>query len=336
MKKIIGTLLFAALLTVSCEQQEAQLAPQKKAISFTTESVGTKTTYSGEVQGGKEVIKWQTGDIFSVWCDQAVVGDGSQKKANYKVTASSQGVATAVTPQSADAEMAWGEGLHHFFAAYPSGNLVGNKFNANIPATQQVRESSTNVFSPLLYQYGYMVAATDATQDEGAVLLRFRPIFTTLEFTVSPGPDTDVTVSDFRLEGAEGTTLAGQFQASLSASADPEIAVSLASSAIQLSFDSGGSVTVGKNQTLTFSVIALPVSLSNLTAVFTVNNQEISLPLNDKSGSPITFAAGKKSRIRALGILAPQTEPEPEDTPTDIDVDIDDQDIDDYDLSAGD
>ena len=58
--------------------------------------------------------------------------------------------------------------------------------------------------------------------------------------------------------------------------------------------------------------------------------------MNDKSGSPITFAAGKKSRIRALGILAPQTEPEPEDTPTDIDVDIDDHDIDDYDLSAGD
>ena len=325
MKKIIGTLLFAALLTVSCEHQEAQLIPQRKAISFSTEPVVTKTTYSGEVQGGKEAIYWKTGDIFSVWCDEATVGEGTQKWANYRVTASSSGAATSIVAK--DEEMMWGEGTHHFYAAYPMGGLTGNKLSATIPASQSVSKSGL-VYSPSLSGYGFMVAAANATPDAGAVNLHFKPVFSTLEFIVSPA-SADVEVSAFRVERASGAPLVGDFQVTISATANPSVNVTSSSSTINVNL--GSAVSVPKNQTLTISVIALPIALSNLTAVFTVGGEEISLPLNDKTtGSPITFAARKKSRIRALGILAPETEPE--DNPTDFNADIDDQDVDEYDL----
>ena len=72
-------------------------------------------------------------------------------------------------------------------------------------------------------------------------------------------------------------------------------------------------------------MIAVPQDLTNLTAKFTVDGDEVEIPLK-KDGEFITFKAGKKSRINAPGILGPETQE------TGFDTDIDDQDVDDYNI----
>ena len=320
MKRILGLLILAAVLSVSCEKQDTQSPYMGKAVRFTT-SVGTKTSYSGTVANQKEAIFWTDGDVFTVSCEEANFADASKTTADYRVTASA-GVATAVDPKTSGDEILWGEGTHHFFAAYPSGHLNGNVLSANISSSQRVTETSDRVFAPSLSDYGYMVASATA-EPESTVSLVFKPIFSTLEFTVSPGPYADVVVSGFRLTSDPGA-IAGSFQATISDSA-PVITTSSPSSMIMLNF--GGNVTVNRDQTLTFSVIALPSELKNLKAIFTVDGQSIELPL--KNGDDyITFAAGKKSRINALGILGPEA------TAAGITTVINDQDVDDYTITV--
>lgn len=325
----------AAALTVSCEQQE-QPSHSGKAVRFTT-SVGTKTSLQGYAQDGIEAVLWEDGDVFTVWSDQATVSGSTQKSADYKVSAAG-GAATAVNPASEGVELLWGDGLHSFYAGYPAGHIDGNKLSGKIPSVQALRSSGDNVFAPKLSEYGFMGAAAQAQPDAASVHLAFKPFFSILEFEVSPGDAADVTVTGFRLAAQDGSkvVLAGNYTALLATQLASEVNVdySTTSSEIEVKFGEG-SVIVEKGKTLTFSVTALPVDLSGLTAYFTVDGKEKGLPLVKKDGSPIVFPAGQKAHIRALGALAPETPPTPP-TPADpvgITVEINGIPVTDYDIS---
>lgn len=309
MKRLFGFLFLAAALLVACEQQE-QPSSNGKAVRFTT-AVNTKTSFQGYTQNGVEAILWENGDAFTVWSDQASVSGSSQKWADYKVVAEA-GVATAVNPVTEGVELLWGQGLHQFYAVYPSGKLHENIIKANIPDYQIVKETENNVFVPVLSEYGYMYASAQAKPDDGSVNLAFSPLFNSFEFIVSPGNDTDVLVSGFRLEVQNGSkqTLAGDFQATLSPDSNPEVDIdySNAKGSVNLQFGDHRSIKVAKGTTLTFSVITYPVAMSHLTAVFTVDGKEIALPLADKKGNYFNFPAGEKARIRALGALGPEAQ----------------------------
>ncbi len=340
MKKIFGLLLCAAaVLTVSCERQEQPFGfgNKGKAVKFTT-SVGTKTALQGYAQGGVEAVLWEDGDVFTVWSEQASVADSDQKWADYKVTASA-GVATAVNPATEGVELLWGEDAHTFFAGYPAGKLQGDKLSANIPSTQKLNKLDDFVFGPALSEIGYMAASAQAQPDAATVNLAFKPLFNVFEFIVSAGETAEVNVTDFRLGVQEGSkvVLAGGFAANLSAQAAPEIVVdySGASGEIKAQLGDGSGVKLLQGQTLTVSVIALPLDLSALIAYFTVDGKEVAVPLVKKDGSPILFPAGQKARVTALGVLAPQTPPTPP-TPADpvvITVEINGIPVTDYDLS---
>lgn len=332
MKKLSVLLLFAAALFVSCEQQDQPFS-QGKAVTFSaTSKVGTKTAYSGKVLDGKEAILWENNDVITVWCNQATVYGGSQKYADYKIS-TTDGVTAKVTPVSAGVELLWGEDeTHKFYASYGAKSLAASYVTATISATQTVKESGSNVFVPVLSDNGVMVAAAEANPSDGSVSLTFKPIFTTLQFTVSSGVEDDVEITGFSLKVNEGSkaTLCGNFSATLSTTKDPVISVpATAGQEISVAFGTSGKVTLKKDETLTFSVIALPTELTDLVAVFTVNAQEISVPLK-KDGAFIRFAAGKKSRITALGVLKPE---EPTSDPVGINVDVEDQGVDDYDMN---
>ena len=336
MKKIFGILLCAAaVLTVSCERQEQPFSTGK-AVKFTT-SVGTRTALQGYAQDGIEAVLWEDGDVFTVWSEQASVAESDQKWADYKVSASA-GVATAVNPATEGVELLWGEGTHTFFAGYPAGKLDGNKLSANIPVKQKLNKLDNNFFGPALSEIGYMAAAAQAQPDAVSVNLAFKPLFTVFEFIVSAGETAEVTVTDFRLGVQEGSkvVLAGNFIANLSAQASPEIVVDYSNTSgdIKASFGDTG-VKLPKGETLSVSVIALPIDLSALIAYFTVDGKEIAVPLVKKDGSPILFPAGQKARITALGVLAPETPPTPP-TPADpvgITVEINGIPVTDYDIS---
>ena len=326
MKKFLVPLLFAAALLVSCEKQQEskQLLPKGEAIEFAMSSpaVNTKTAY-GEVTGTKQPINWEDGDKFTVFCEEALVSGGDKKEVDYKVSTS--GSSSSVTPDNPDVQLMWGgEGKHTFYAAYPAGTLDGNTLLCEIPYTQTL-EGKDGVYAHMLSECGYMVAATTANKSNSAVSLTFKPIFTAIEFTVGPGPAKDVEVKGFRLESAN-STLAGSFSARINLDSAPTYAdfISQAKS-ISVRFGENNSVKIAKGKTITFTVIAVPQDLTNLTAKFTVDGDEVEIPLK-KDGEFITFKAGKKSRINAPGILGPETQE------TGFDTDIDDQDVDDYNI----
>ena len=306
MKKITWLVLAAAALFSSCQKQES-FTYEGKPVSFSasTSNINTKTAYQGSTQNGKEAILWEDGDTFTVFSNEASIAGSSRKWANYKVTVSG-GVATAVSPVSD--ELLWGRGLHHFYALYPAGDITGNTVNAAISASQDLTESSPGVFAPNLSQEGYMAAAADGNPGDPTVLLNFKPMFTTLEFVVGPGYDSDVHVGGFSLKVKDGSkvVLSGGFKATLSSQADPEIAVdySGASGEIKVYFGEDGLI-VKKGESLTFSVLALPIELTDLVAVFTLDGVVREYPLVDEDGKYIKIEAGQKARITALGLLNP-------------------------------
>ena len=183
-----------------------------------------------------------------------------------------------------------------------------------------------------------MGAAAQAQPDAASVHLAFKPFFSILEFVVSPGDNADVEVTGFRLAVQDGSkvVLAGDYTVALATQLASGINVDYTTTSGEIAIQFGdGSVKVERGKTLTFSVTALPVDLSGLTAYFTVDGKEIALPLVNKDGSPIVFPAGQKARIRALGALAPQTPPTPP-TPADpvgITVEINGIPVTEYDIS---
>ena len=306
-------LLLAAVMAASCEQQE-QPSIQGKAVKFITSavSVNTKTSYKGEAQNGIEDILWDDGDTFTVWSDQASVAGTSQKWADYKVKAEG-GAATTVYPAREGVELLWGEGFHQFYALYPAGEMDGSRLCANIPKFQRTIEAEGNVFLPNLSEYGYMAASAETNPSEAPVKLLFTPMFSTLEFTVSAGPDAQVDVTGFRLTSGEGSkqVIAGDFNAVLAPNADLDVDIDYTNTSgeIRVSLGDHRKVRLEKGKTMTISVVTLPVNLSHLTAIFTVNGKDVQIPLVDSDGNYLCFPAGEKARINALGVLEPEAQP---------------------------
>ena len=300
MKKFLGLLLFTAVSLVSCEK--LYNTSKGKQISFT---VSGAATY------------WTADDDIRISCPESSISRSSSKWADYQ--APLYGSTSPIVPSIKDTALRWGNGLHHFYAVYPASEITGNVVAATIPSVQDTD-------SPRLSLYGYMTAAAEAIRSEQAVNLPFKPMYTTLEFAVSPGDDVDVVVSGFRLVSAGGAR-AGGFKAALSAQEEAAITIgSDSSSEITVNLGQTGSVTVNRGETFVVSVIALPKDLTDLTAYFIVDGVEKALPLVDKNGNPLVIAACKKSIIKSNGFLAPDQEGF-------FQISIESQDVDEYDIT---
>lgn len=327
MKKYLVPLLFAAALLVSCEKQQesTQPVPKGDAIEFSMSStaVNTKTSY-GAISGSTQPINWENGDKFTVYCNEAFLVDSDDKKADYKVTTSSSG--NSVSPDDQNKQLMWGgDGNHTFYAIYPAGNLQGGSVTCTIASTQDL--TGTNGYAPLLSSYGYMVAASTATKANKVVNLNFKPIFSTIEFTVGPGPSTDIDITGFRLESTS-STLAGSFNASFAPGSDPSC-TGFSDNARQISVRFGDTVHIAKGSSITFTVIAVPNDMTDLTAYFSVDNKELAIPLKNKDTNTfITLRGGRKSRINAAGALGPEA------IQAGFTVDITSQGVDEYSISG--
>ena len=191
-------------------------------------------------------------------------------------------------------ELLWGDGLHHFYAVSPSGEITGNVATINIPSTQNAGTK------------GFKVAAAEAIRGPEPVVLSFQPVSTTLEFVVGPGDYADVEVSGFRLESAGGV-LAGKFTATLTPEKAPAIIIDFASTSPEITVETG-TVSLRAGDTMKITVTAMPQDLTNLTAYFTVDGEERALSLVDSSGFPMVFPACQKATITAIGFFAPEQE----------------------------
>ena len=298
MKRLIGLIIIAAALVVSCEKLTS--SSKWKPVSFSATNTAVSLTM---------------GDIIRINCPEAFVSHASQTWADYILSIG--GMSTTVVPKNDSTKLLWGNGLHHFYAVYPSSEITDNIVSSSISDTQ---ENGAKI--------GSLVAAAEAIRGEQTVNLVFQPLFTTIEFRVSAEGGSDVEVTGFRLESSGGSALAGSFKAALSTQTDPVVTPdpSSVSSVIMVDMDP---TTVHSGESLTVTVIALPQDLTNLTAYFIVNGEERALPLADQNGSPLVIKACQKTTVTATGFL----DPEVDDGSAGFKVTIDSQGVDDYDIS---
>ena len=156
----------------------------------------TRTAY-GPLTNGFWPIYWRSGDRVEVISPQT-----TPQRATVEVRVSG---ATESEADLSDTGMVWGEGLHDFYAFYPSGAIRANSGSivvAAVPAVQTCNNGECNM------RYAYMSACAEGVERGGEVSFAFRPLMTTV--TVSVGFSEAVEVQKLVLS-SENDAVAGQF-----------------------------------------------------------------------------------------------------------------------------
>lgn len=282
---------------------------------------GTKTVYSGDVDNGRERIDWKAGDVIRIASDVART-EGDLYYANYVISGTiedSDEISKANLDVSGESGLEWGSGTHHFWGIYPSHAIAVSGSTAtvsglSISATQNVIDDSDHkttsstltAFAPDLSNAWMLADKSGVTESSSSDLeMDFYPAFTAFEFTLKSQQATPITVKSFTLSSSD-TDIAGTFD--VTAFADGGLSTygnfSDGSRSIAVSFGSTG-VEVTDEKSLTFTVLALPQALSNLTITFGIElngletTRALALKQND---SFITFGACQKHRITGLAL----------------------------------
>ena len=219
-----------------------------------------------------------------------------------------------------------------FWAVYPipTSTMTVTESSAtveglDIPKEQNVtinKSSETlTVLNPDLTKGGYMVAMKKNAAANTKFNLDFYPAFTALEFTLYSKYDLTLHVEAFKItsaatESAAVTGLTGKFKAEVKEDGASVYTVnSDANNEISVDFTQAqaGGIEITKTKSMTFTVLALPQDLKNLTIDFTIREGESTaqthrkLKMTKKNADtgvyePITFDACKKHRIYGLAM----------------------------------
>lgn len=221
--------------------------------------------------------------------------------------------------------LAWRRGEedieHTFYAVYPAvkqrgvaadegmgvANVpgTGGEIALNIPAGNQNFSEKGN-----LEQYGYMTAYAkgSASATGGNIALNFYPAFTAFEISIRSA-DAAIGFSSFTLSAASGTApaLTGSYKAKYDASGKRTYDFTAADAAtgnrsISVNLNGQSAPAASEDKDLTFTVLALPRDLTDLSVSFTLAGGTATtrtLKLN-KNGKPVSFTGGNKHRIYGL------------------------------------
>ena len=221
--------------------------------------------------------------------------------------------------------LAWERGKesdpHTFYAVYPAVGQRGVKADEgmgitsvpgtsgeialNIPAGNQNFSEKGN-----LEQYGYMTAYAkgSASATGGNISLDFYPAFTAFEISIRSA-DAAIGFSSFSLSAASETApaLTGSYKAKYDASGNRTYDFTAADGAtgnrtISVNLNGQSAPAASEDKDLTFTVLALPRDLTDLSVSFTLAGGTATtrtLKLN-KNGNPVSFTGGKKHRIYGL------------------------------------
>lgn len=296
--------------------------------------ISTRTAYSGEGINSsnqtaseatdllaKERIDWVTQDQFTVWSDQAM--DGSKHTADYVVQSLWAEDDESLFSGNLLRSRAWvapvtGNGLqwttraetYHFFGRYPAdeNKINGTTMTGTIPYKQKLTWDSGRVKGLPDMQHAYMFTRASGGYREDVRLL-FRPMFSAFQFTIGSGDNAVVYLKSFRLETTwegtpEGTYPAGDLILTYSTSSSTEtITTANGVKYIEVDLQDGNNnpLELHSGSPVTFTVLTLPVNLTGLVISFTdADNVVRTLKLNDSTGAPLSFPAGKKYRIYGL------------------------------------
>ncbi len=296
-----------------------------KFSAVTRSDVATKTVYSGEVVGDYERINWVAGDIIRIASDVAQT-EGGDDYADYTLgTPEASGVnSTSKATPSGGSGLEWGSGTHHFWGIYPSHAITvsgsASASGLSIPAIQNViddvahkKETSTlTTFAPDLSNAWMLADKSGVAEGASDFTLDFYPAFTAFEFTLMSKDAITLTVKSFTITSTD-TDLAGTFDVTAFADGGASTFgnISSGSKSIGVSFGSTG-VEVTKAKSLTFTVLALPQVLDNLSITFNIekggapSTRTLALKYSSTHathpGEFISFAACKKHKITGLAL----------------------------------
>ena len=328
-KAFFGVLMILAFAagTSSCEK-----FGRSREIRFRAATVipggqaGTKTVYSGDVANGRERIDWLPSDVIRVASDVART-EGDLYYAEYTIsgTPSDEGEVSKADLDVSGEGLLWGDGTHHFWGIYPSRAIAVSGSTASVSglsisdtqdviddADHKTTSSTLTAFAPDMGSAWMLADKAGVTESTSAFELGFYPAFTAFEFTLKNQLAAPLTVKSFTLSSSS-TDIAGTFD--VTAFADGGLSTfdnfSSGSKSIAVGFGSTG-VEITDEKFLTFTVLALPRDLSNLSVTINIDKggQTLSRTLALKYSSShathpnesITFDACKKHRITALAV----------------------------------
>ena len=305
---IIASLLGGVILLAGC-QKEFNKGREVRFVASSVPGPETRAAYSGEgtTTNGLltwERIDWQKGDVIRVWSDNAKTpsdanySDYKVSSVNTKSGDANRSQATVVN--NAANGLTWDgvTGNSEFWALYPS-SLAGSATTKNLSLTISKTQTEDDGL-----KNAPMVADVTGVSPNSEVTLEFYPAFTAFEITLT-SEDKEITLNSFALTSTS-TSLSGDYTAAVAAGGVTTYTCPARTDdngSVEYTFDEGA--TISTTQSVTFTILALPQLLKDLTLDFSVTvdgaTAHRKLALN-KNGSPIEFAAGSKHRIYGLAM----------------------------------
>ena len=313
MKKImlIASLIGGLTLLAGC-QKEFGRGGEIRFVASSVAGPGTRAEYSGEGTTNSdglltwERINWVSGDQLRIWSDGAKTPSAANYS-DYKV--SDVNIKDGdPTRSQATVENASGNGLTWngvesacgFWAVYPAslaGTGTGKTVSSlSISASQSPSDGLTN--AP-------MVAAVNGVEPESSVTLEFYPAFTAFEVTLK-SKDQEITLKKVTLISTS-TALSGSYSATIAPNGGTVYncpALSSTNGKVEYTFGSNTKITT--DQSATFTILALPQQLKDMTIDFEVEIGGLTahrkLALSDSNGNTIEFNACSKHRIYGLAM----------------------------------
>ena len=346
MKAFSKTLLLLAgmsLLLAGC-QKEGHYDDDKGLIRFSAATrPGTKTVYSGvDVTEGTvtyERIDWKENDRIRIWSPEATDRYDLNHAADYKVVqvtpdgrrstakivnASTEYPVDPGVPDPSAGEndnvngLVWGDAdTYTFYGTYPvltgtvaktNGTPSASFTGLEIEADQGTGDLSVNNMP----KYGYLTAAKTGVSNGSDVRLEFEPAFTAFEVTLQAqtGVEGEIPIVNFELVSEGDDVLAGPFGISYSGTTRSFDFSEATGKTVGITFPNGTTIApataTADAKTLTFTVFALPHTVSNLMLRFTVKDdagQNVTRKLRlTKDDGPIEFTGCRKHRIFGMAM----------------------------------
>ena len=304
--RLIYTLLAVAMLSTACEDEPvSKVTPAADGseiifggrAGFENSNPESRTIYSGETYTYNNVtyerIDWIEGDKIEIYCPEANNGPS----AHYNITGfkandenagnTNKGSDYAYLTRIEDSALQWnGNGVHNFYAMYPSNNMFVNS-DGSLPTVAQGIQLSTQSDTVIVkgivptsqsgeitdtvgnytiapnMKYAYMVAKSTATRNDGSVGLSFVPIVTAVEIELKvPDSDNDIHPVSIAEIQVSGNGIAGEFTADLTnwAGTYPTCTnIGAGQGTIQIStWKDNKPITINEGKSITFTVFMRP------------------------------------------------------------------------------
>lgn len=313
MKKImlIASLIGGLTLLAGC-QKEFGRGGEIRFVASSVAGPGTRAEYSGEGTTNSdglltwERINWVSGDQLRIWSDGAKTPSAANYS-DYKVSdvniKNGDPTRSQAKVQNAGSNgLTWNgvESACGFWAVYPAslaGTGTGKTVSSlSISASQSPSDGLTN--AP-------MVAAVNGVEPESSVTLEFYPAFTAFEVTLK-SKDQEITLKKVTLISTS-TALSGSYSATIAPNGGTVYncpALSSTNGKVEYTFGSNTKITT--DQSATFTILALPQQLKDMTIDFEVEIGGLTahrkLALSDSNGNTIEFNACSKHRIYGLAM----------------------------------